>query len=58
MYNKSMPKISYQFLEIYKSFDKERDKTIMQQSMRKEKLRKVELFFITGCYNRLFYKVL
>ena len=33
--------ISYQFLEIYKSFDKERDKTIMQQSMRKEKLRKV-----------------
>ena len=53
-----MPIISYQFLEIYKLFDKERDKTIMQQSMRKEKLRKVELFFITGCYNRLFYKVL
>ena len=28
---------SYQFLKIYKLFDKEKEKTLMQQSMRKEK---------------------
>ena len=37
---------SYQFFKIYKRFYKEREKTVMQQSMRKEKLRKVGIFFI------------
>ena len=35
---------SYQFFKICKRFDKEREKTLMQQSMRKEKLRKVVCF--------------
>ena len=39
---------SYQYFKICKRFDKEREKTLMQQSMRKEKLRKVGLCFITG----------
>ena len=29
---------SYQFFKIWKRFDKEREKTLMQQSKRKEKL--------------------
>ena len=32
---------SYQFIKIYSHFDKEREKTLVQQSMRKEKLRKI-----------------
>ena len=35
------------FIQICKRFAKEREKTFMQQSMRKEKLRKVGLRFIT-----------
>ena len=31
----------YQFFNIYKHFYKEREKTVIQQSIRKEKLRKV-----------------
>ena len=42
---------SYHFFEIWKGFDKEREKTLMQQSLRIEKLRKVGEKF----YNRLFY---
>ena len=38
----------YQFLKIWKYFNKEKEKTLMQQSMRKEKQRKVGLCFITG----------
>ena len=41
---------SYQFFKISKSFDKEREKALMQQSMRKERLRKVGLCFKTGCF--------
>ena len=41
---------SYQFFKIYKRFGKERDKTLMHQSMRKEKLRKAGLCFITSCF--------
>ena len=36
----------YQFIKIYIRFDKKREKTVIQQSMRKEKLRKVGLCFI------------
>ena len=43
---------SYQFFKIYKHFYKKREKTVIQQSMRKEKLRKFFLF------NRLFYEAL
>ena len=34
---------SYQFFKICKHLDKEREKTLVQQSMRKEKMRKVGL---------------
>ena len=50
IYNESLPMKSYQFFKIYTSFDKEREKTLMRQSMRKEKLRKVGLCFTTGCF--------
>ena len=43
-YNESLPMKSYHFFKICKRFDKEREKTLMQQSMRKEKLRKVVCF--------------
>ena len=38
---------SYQFSEIYKHFYKKREKTLIQQSMREKKLRKVGLCFVT-----------
>ena len=44
---------SYQFFKTYKRFNKEREKTLMQQS-RKEKLKKVGLCFITGCFIKSF----
>ena len=50
IYNESLPMKSYQFFKIYTCFDKEREKTLMRQSMRKEKLRKVGLCFTTGCF--------
>ena len=52
IYNESLPMKSYQFFKICKRFDKERGKTLMQQSMSKEKQRKFGLFYI-----RLLYKV-
>ena len=36
--------IFYWLFKIHKRFSKEREKTLMQKSMRKEKLRKFELF--------------
>ena len=45
---------SYQFFKICTHFDKERE-TLMQQSMRKEKLRKLDFFcFITGSFIKSF----
>ena len=44
IHNESLP------MKIWKCFDKEREKTLMQQSKRKEKLGKVGLCFITGCF--------
>ena len=41
---------SYQFFKICEGFDKEREKKLMQQSMRKEKLKKSGLCFIKGCF--------
>ena len=48
--NESLAMKSYQFFKICKRFDKESEKTLMQRSVRKEKLRKVGLCFITGCF--------
>ena len=45
---------SYQFFKIYKRFYKKREKTVIQQSTRKEKLRKVGIVL----FNKLFYEAL
>ena len=45
---------SYQFFKIRKRFDKEEEKTLMQPPMRKEKLKKVELYFITESFVKSF----
>ena len=58
IYNENLPMKSYQFFKICKRFDKEREKTLMQQSMRKEKLRKVGLCFITDCFIKSFNMVI
>ena len=52
--NESLRVKFYQFFKIYKRFDKEREKTLIQQSVRKEKLRKVGLCFITGYFIKPF----
>ena len=49
---------SYQFFRIYKSFDKEREKALMQRSMRKEKLREVGICFIAGCFLKPFKMII
>ena len=56
--NESLPLKSYQFFRIYKSFDKEREKALIQQSMRKEKLREVGICFITGCFLKPFKMII
>ena len=54
IYNGSLLKKFSQFFKIYKSFYKKREKMIIQLSMRKEKLRKTGLCFITGYLIRPF----
>ena len=49
---------SYQFFKICKRFDKEREKTLMQQSMRKEKLRKFGLCVTTDCFIKSFNMII
>ena len=49
---------SYQFFKISKRFDEEREKTLMQQSMRKERPRKVGLCFITGSFMKSFNMII
>ena len=49
---------SYQLFQIYKRFDKETEKTLLQQSMRKEELIKVRLCFIIGCFIRSFKMII
>ena len=56
--NESLPMKSYQFFKIYEGFDKEREKTLMQQLMRKEKLKKVGLCFITCCFIKSFNMII
>ena len=50
IYNESLPMMSYLFFKIYKRFYKKIEKTVMQQSMQKGKLKKVALCFITGSF--------
>ena len=45
-FNESLPMKSYQFFKIYICFYKKREKTLIQQSSKKEKLRKFGLCFI------------
>ena len=45
---------SDQFFKIYKCFDKERENTLIEQSIRKEKTRKAKLYFITVCFTKPF----
>ena len=52
IYNERLLMKSHQLFKIYKRFYKKREKIVMQQSIRKEKLRKIFLF------NRFFYEVL
>ena len=49
---------SDQFFKILRCFDKKREKMLMQQSMRKEKLRKIGLCFITGCFIKSFNMII
>ena len=56
---KFLAKYLYQYFQIFfifidKRFDKEREKTIIQQSIRKEELRKAGLCFIAGCFIKPF----
>ena len=49
---------SFQFSKIYKRFDEKREKTLIQQSMRKEKQRKVVLCSITDCFTKPFKRII
>ena len=49
---------SYTFFKIYKRLNKERQKALMQQSMRKEKLREVGICFITDCFLKPFKMII
>ena len=49
---------SYQFFKICRHFDRESKKTLVQQSIRKETLRKFELCFITDCLIKPFNMVI
>ena len=54
LYNESWLMKFYQFFKINKRFYKKREKTLIQQTMRKRKTEKSWTLF----YNRLFYKAL
>ena len=60
MCNEYLPMKPFQFFKIYKRFDKEREKTLIQQSVRKEKLRKVVLKIcsITDCFIKPFKMII
>ena len=58
MCNRSLPTKSFQFFKSYKPFGKKREKTLIQQSTRKEKLRKVILCSITDCFTKRFERVI
>ena len=45
IYNERLPMKSYQFFKIYKRFDKERNKTLMQQSIEMKNWEKLDFVF-------------
>ena len=49
-----LPMKSYHLLKFYKCFDKKREESLIQQSMKKEKVRKAGLCFMTGCFLKPF----
>ena len=53
-YDKCLMMKSYQLFKFYKRFYEERERTLTQQSMRIEKLRKVRFCFITSCFIKPF----
>ena len=60
MCNEYLPMKPFQFFKIYKRFDKEREKTLIQQSVRKEKLREVVLksCSINDCFIKPFKMII
>ena len=58
MCNRSLSMKYFQFFKICKPFDKKREKTLIQQLVRKEKLRKFVLFSISDCFTRLFKRII
>ena len=58
MYNECLLMKFYQFFKIYKHFEKETEKRLAQQSMRKEKLTKVGHCFITGRFIKSFKMII
>ena len=57
-YNRSLTMKSFQFFKICKRFDKKREKTLIQQSMRKEKLRKAVLCSVTDYFTKPFKRII
>ena len=55
IYSDNLPIKSYRFFKICKRLDKEREKALVQQSMRKEKTRKVGLCF---CFMKSFNMIM
>ena len=57
-YKKCLMIKSYQFFQILQRFYKEREKTLIEQSMKIEELRKIGLRFITGCFIKPFKMII
>ena len=57
-YKKCLMIKSYQFFQILQRFYKEREKTLIEQSMKIEELRKIGLCFITGCFIKPFKMII
>ena len=58
IYNESLSMKIFQFFKIYQRFDKEREKALIQQLMRKEKLRKFVLYSRTDCFIKPFKMII
>ena len=48
----------FQFFKIYKRFNSKREKALIQQSMKKKKLRKVVVFPIRNCFTKPFKRII
>ena len=54
IYNENLPMKSYNVFQIYKRFDRKSEKTLIDKSMRKKKLTKIELSLIADCFIQTF----